>query len=44
MQKLATRNASQGRPQYQTSFGILMHSGLAVTRDGLPLGLAAIKF
>jgi hypothetical protein len=44
LQKLATRYASQGRPQYHTSCGILMHSSLAVTRDGLPLGLAAIKF
>jgi hypothetical protein len=24
--------------------GILMHSSLAITREGLPLGLAAIKF
>ncbi len=24
--------------------GILMHSSLAVTTDGLPLGVAAIKF
>ncbi|MGB6690344.1 MAG: transposase DNA-binding-containing protein [Terracidiphilus sp.] len=44
LQKLATRYASQGRPRYHTSCGILMHSSLAVTRDGLPLGLAAIKF
>ena len=44
LQKQATRYASQGRPRYHTSCGILMHSSLAVTRDGLPLGLAAIKF
>jgi Transposase DNA-binding/Transposase Tn5 dimerisation domain len=44
LQKLATRYASQGRPQYHTSCGILMHSSLAVTRGGLPLGLASIKF
>lgn len=44
LQKLATRCASQGRPQYHTSCGILMHSSLVITRDGLPLGLAAIKF
>lgn len=30
--------------QPYTSCGILMHSSLAVTCDGLPLGLAAIKF
>ena len=44
LQKLATRYASQGRPQYHTSCGILMHSSLVTTREGLPLGLAAIKF
>lgn len=27
-----------------TVCGLLMHSSLAVTRDGLPLGLSAIKF
>ncbi len=44
LQKVATRYASQGRPQYHTSCGILMHSSLVTTREGLPLGLAAIKF
>ncbi len=33
-----------GRPRQHTVCGILMHSSLAVTTDGLPLGLAAIKF
>lgn len=33
-----------GMPRYLTACGILMHSSLAVTADGLPLGLAAIKF
>jgi len=33
-----------GRTNYYTSCGILMHSSLAVTTEGLPLGLAAIKF
>lgn len=33
-----------GTPRYLTACGILMHSSLAVTADGLPLGLAAIKF
>jgi hypothetical protein len=34
----------QGRPRLFTACGLLMHSSLAVTTDGLPLGLAAIKF
>jgi hypothetical protein len=33
-----------GRPRYHTSCGILMHSSLVTTQQGLPLGLAAIKF
>jgi len=33
-----------GRPRYYTGRGILMHSSLAVTTEGLPLGLTAIKF
>ena len=32
-----------GRPYFLTSCGILMHSSLVTTVDGLPLGLAAIK-
>lgn len=32
-----------GRPRMHTLCGILMHSSLAVTTDGLPLGLTAIK-
>ncbi len=31
-------------PDQHTVRGILMHSSLAVTQDGLPLGLTAIKF
>jgi hypothetical protein len=34
----------EGRPRHYTACGILMHSTLAVTTDGLPLGLTAIKF
>jgi hypothetical protein len=30
--------------KYRTTCGILMHSSLLITGDGLPLGLAAIKF
>jgi len=33
-----------GRPRLHTVCGILMHSSLVVTTDGLPLGLAAAKF
>ena len=33
-----------GRLKHVTVRGILMHSSLAMTLDGLPLGLAAIKF
>src|SRR5271157_5369580 len=36
--------ARPGRPRFHTSCGILMHSSLVTTVDGLPLGLAAIKF
>jgi len=36
--------ALDGRPRYYTACGILMHSSLAVTTEGLPLGLSAIKF
>jgi len=33
-----------GRSRMHTVCGLLMHSSLAVTTEGLPLGLAAIKF
>jgi Transposase DNA-binding len=33
-----------GRLRLHTVCGILMHSSLAVTTEGLPLGLAAVKF
>jgi hypothetical protein len=33
-----------GRLRSHTVCGILMHSSLAVTSEGLPLGLAAVKF
>lgn len=33
-----------GRLRSHTVCGILMHSSLAVTTDGLPLGLTAVKF
>jgi len=42
--KSYTRKDKEGRPQHHTVCGLLMHSSLAVTAEGLPLGLAAIKF
>lgn len=33
-----------GRLRHHAACGILMHSSLVVTADGLPLGLAAVKF
>ncbi|WP_246529713.1 IS4 family transposase [Microvirga zambiensis] len=38
------RNTSYDRRQFYTVCGLLMHSSLGVTPDGLPLGLCAIKF
>lgn len=37
-------NTADRRKSVHSVCGILMHSSLAVTTDGLPLGLAAIKF
>ena len=34
---------TEGRVRHHTVQGILMHSSLAVTAEGLPLGLAAVK-
>jgi hypothetical protein len=42
--KSCGRKDKNGRPRLHTLCGILMHSSLAVTAEGLPLGLAAIKF
>jgi len=36
--------SKEGRPQVRTVCGLLMHSSLVVTTEGVPLGLAAIKF
>jgi hypothetical protein len=44
LNKSFTGRAKRGRPQHFTVCGILMHSSLAVTTEGLPLGLTAIKF
>lgn len=39
-----TGKKTNGRPTKYTQCGILMHSSLVTTTDGLPLGLAAVKF
>ena len=36
--------AKTGRDRLHTVCGLLMHSSLAVTTDGLPLGMAAVRF
>jgi hypothetical protein len=38
------RKDQEGRPQFYTTCGILMHSSLVITTEGLPLGISAIKF
>lgn len=42
--KRPTGGLRKDLPQYRTQCGIHMHSSLVVTPEGLPLGLAAIKF
>ncbi|HSB13701.1 MAG TPA: IS4 family transposase [Bryobacteraceae bacterium] len=42
--KSCGRKDKEGRSRLHTLCGILMHASLAVTAEGLPLGLAAIKF
>ncbi|MGY0782750.1 IS4/Tn5 family transposase DNA-binding protein, partial [Azospirillum argentinense] len=37
-------NHRQGGVRPYTACGLLMHSSLAITTDGLPLGLGAVKF
>ena len=44
LNKSYMRKNKKGRPLHYSVCGILMHSSLAVTSAGLPLGLAAIKF
>src|SRR3954462_8792249 len=39
-----SRRGPDGRLRMHTVCGLLMHASLAVTTDGLPLGLAAVKF
>lgn len=42
--KSFTGRESDGRPRMHTVCGLLMHSSLVVTTEGLPLGLAAVRF
>jgi hypothetical protein len=42
--KGSVRKDAEGRPVYFTTCGINLHSSLAVTLEGLPLGLTAVKF
>ena len=42
--KVSSGKDKSGRDRIHTVCGLLMHSSLAVTTDGLPLGIAAIKF
>src|ERR1700741_875735 len=44
LHKNPVRRKRDGNLQHTIVCGLLMHSSLAVTTDGLPLGLAAIKF
>jgi Transposase DNA-binding/Transposase DDE domain len=39
-----SRREANGRLRMHTVCGLLMHASLAVTTEGLPLGLAAVKF
>ena len=39
-----TKVSKRGRERMHAVCGLLMHSSLAVTTDGLPLGIAAAKF
>src|SRR3982750_680068 len=44
LHKSFRRKGKKGRPLHSVVCGILMYSSLALTPDGLPLGLAALKF
>mgnify|MGYP000974573184 CR=1 FL=1 len=44
MHKTMAGKGADGRPRFHTVCGLLMHSSLVVTREGLPLGLAASRF
>ena len=40
----AGRRDNTGRPRLHTVCGVMMHSSLVLTAEGLPLGMAAVKF
>lgn len=42
--KGSVRKDKHGQPVYFTTCGVCLHSSLAVTLEGLPLGLTAVKF
>ena len=42
--KVSSGKDKSGRDRLHTVCGLLMHSSLTVTTDGLPLGMAAVKF
>jgi hypothetical protein len=44
MHKSFVGRTKNGRPTVRTVCGLLMHASLVVTLEGLPLGLAAVKF
>lgn len=44
MHRSCGRKDKEGRPRLHTICGLLMHSSLVVTLEGLPLGIAAVKF
>lgn len=44
LNKSYTGRGKDGRPRQHTICGILMHSSRAVTPEGLPLGLMAVKY
>jgi hypothetical protein len=44
IQKVTSGKDNAGRLRMHTVCGLLMHSSLVVTTEGLPLGIAAVKF
>ena len=42
--KTTKGSSKKGRPRLHTVCGLLMHSSMAITAAGLPLGLASVKF
>lgn len=42
--KVFTGRKEHGQPRFYTACGLLLHSSLVITPEGLPLGLAAAKF